>query len=737
MSRASGGRSRRKDRDADEDEEEEKPRRSAAAASSSAAASRRKGKAAAGSDDDAPAFDMADIEAELRAADAEAAGDDSPPPVERKRRFPKRELTVDSAASSRANSRANSRAGSRKGSAESAAAASSQKLVRMEDLDRWKWASKYTEEGDQTTERLQANLLAWERVPLPANDLVDVAGTMQLRKFLWKNKKIVRQGVPPAHRLLVWSVVSGARTMPDRLEHLNRYAYYLSQAHTLSSKTQKEIAADIPRALNAHPKFSSKTTKEGAEELRRVLSAFAVRSSPNIGYVNSLSHIAAYFLLFYNDEEAFWILCALVDIVLPPDYFTQSLLGLRADAMLLKLLVYQRMPKLHAHFAALGLDVYSVGIKWLMTLYFLCLSKECVARMLDVLFVEGSNILVSMGLAFFHHHTPDLLERDDLMELLSFIGSMGAASGLTDNEYLMRLALRESTCKLGEEDDKRRQIERAVMANAYMKDLQQTQLHRKAEDEKRKADLEATAKREREEEESLALGVEMFKIGQYGDAKLTTVTMERHGSADWIVRWTSKRKKGDEASLLISHCTLHFGLRHGNFASRPEFQKRFTTAKKHAFTLFDADKKRSLDLVAQTSHDMQSWKALFYRAGFPLRNAAAVLRLRRRIEKKKTLKRMQLAARGKFNVRIESSDDDYDLSDEGTDTPEEGAAPAAASSASASASASAAAASSAKSNGASRRRTPVKAEEEEDDEEEERRERNKSRRGRRRDDDDD
>lgn len=34
--------------------------------------------------------------------------------------------------------------------------------------------------------------------------------------------------------------------------------------------------------------------------------------------------------------------------------------------MLMKCLVFQRLPKLHAHFAALGVDVYNVALKWLM-----------------------------------------------------------------------------------------------------------------------------------------------------------------------------------------------------------------------------------------------------------------------------------------------------------------------------------------------------------------------------------
>jgi hypothetical protein len=121
------------------------------------------------------------------------------------------------------------------------------------------------------------------------------------------------------------------------------------------------------------------------------------------------------------------------------------------------------------------------GLTWLLcacgvgpqTLYLLCLSKECIARVLDVLFLEGSNILVSIGLSFFHLHEKELLKLDDLMEVLQFIGQMG--SEITDNDALMKVVLKESRCKIGEEDEKRRQIERQVMENAYMKDLQKTQ----------------------------------------------------------------------------------------------------------------------------------------------------------------------------------------------------------------------------------------------------------------------
>lgn len=188
-------------------------------------------------------------------------------------------------------------------------------------------------------------------------------------------------------------------------------------------------------------------------------------------------------------------------------------------------------------------------------------------------------------------------------------------------------------------------------------------LHRKAEEARFKEAADALAKREQEEIEAVGMGCEMYKVGQHGDAKLTHVSLEKFGS-DWLITWRSKRKKGDEAQMKISECTLHFGLRHGNFHSRPEFAKKFLTAKKMSFTIQSPT--RSLDLVCQTSHDFEIFKKIFFKPGFPFKNEKSIQLLRRRIEKKKTIKRTAAARAGKnvASLRIESSDSDYDHSGE-------------------------------------------------------------------------
>jgi len=529
--------------------------------------------------------------------------------------------------------------------------------VCMTDLERWHGKST-VEHSEQDDEYVTAALKRWEKlkVPMPAVEHVDVHTTLTFRSWLWRHKKLARSGLPPCYRVRFWSIVSGALTIADRLERHHAFHSYLTRVEQqVSRQSIKEIHADLPRALNAHPKYAR--SKVGREELRQVLAALAARS-PSIGYVNSLSHIAAYFLLYYEPEEAFWLLCALVDIVLPPDYFTQSLLGSRTDALMIKLLVFQRLPKLHAHFHIHGIDLTPIVLKWLLTCYTLTLPLDCLHRMFDILFVEGSNILLAIALFLFHMNERELLAIDDTMQLMTRLQQIGNEQ--QDSDAMFNALLKSSVCTISATEEKRREVERQLLGDAYIKDLQKAQHHLQVEAEKRGADAEAQTAREKAEEEVLARGMRMYKIGAHGDAKITIVRLDRM-VGEWYVAWESKRKKAEEAQLRVSSCSLHFGVRHGHFHSRPEFAHRFRASKRLAFSFVSAD--RSLDVVCMSAAEMDAWKRVLMRPSFPCANAAAIQAMRRRIEKKKTIKRIKAAQAGKpTDVDIVSSEDDYDHS---------------------------------------------------------------------------
>jgi hypothetical protein len=77
-----------------------------------------------------------------------------------------------------------------------------------------------------------------------------------------------------------------------------------------------------------------------------------------------------------NQEEAFWVLCAMIERVLPEDFFSPTLLVSRACPMVLLDYVQDYMPKLFAHLGQLGVDLPAICFSWFLSLMTDCLPVE-------------------------------------------------------------------------------------------------------------------------------------------------------------------------------------------------------------------------------------------------------------------------------------------------------------------------------------------------------------------------
>ena len=88
-----------------------------------------------------------------------------------------------------------------------------------------------------------------------------------------------------------------------------------------------------------------------------------------MSYCTALAKIGAVVLLFCAEEEAFALLIMMLERVLPPQYFTKNSTDLRVDALVLRALAYERMPKLAAHCNALDIQLEQVFHPWLLNLF--------------------------------------------------------------------------------------------------------------------------------------------------------------------------------------------------------------------------------------------------------------------------------------------------------------------------------------------------------------------------------
>lgn len=51
-------------------------------------------------------------------------------------------------------------------------------------------------------------------------------------------------------------------------------------------------------------------------------------------------------LLFLEEEDVLWMMCALIEDLLPPSYFSSTLLGVQTDQRVLRQLIVQYLPAL-------------------------------------------------------------------------------------------------------------------------------------------------------------------------------------------------------------------------------------------------------------------------------------------------------------------------------------------------------------------------------------------------------
>ena len=58
--------------------------------------------------------------------------------------------------------------------------------------------------------------------------------------------------------------------------------------------------------------------------------------------------IAASLLLFMEEEESFWMMCAVVEDLVPASYFSTTLIGVQADQRVLRQLIVNYLPDVDA-----------------------------------------------------------------------------------------------------------------------------------------------------------------------------------------------------------------------------------------------------------------------------------------------------------------------------------------------------------------------------------------------------
>uniref|UniRef100_A0A8C2F6K7 TBC1 domain family member 8B n=1 Tax=Cyprinus carpio TaxID=7962 RepID=A0A8C2F6K7_CYPCA len=189
----------------------------------------------------------------------------------------------------------------------------------------------------------------------------------------------------------------------DMASHPGYYGRLLEECMGSSSLACDEIERDLHRSLPEHPAFQSDT---GISALRRVLTAYAHRN-PKIGYCQAMNILTSVLLLYAKEEEAFWLLVAVCERMLP-DYFNRRIIGALVDQAVFEELIREHLTQLTEHMTDLSF-FSSVSLSWFLTLFISVLPIESAVNVVDCFFYDGIKAILQLGLAVLDYNMDNLL----------------------------------------------------------------------------------------------------------------------------------------------------------------------------------------------------------------------------------------------------------------------------------------------------------------------------------------
>ncbi|NWH78335.1 TBCD1 protein, partial [Piaya cayana] len=279
---------------------------------------------------------------------------------------------------------------------------------------------------EEITPCLKDVTLIWEK-------MLSTPGRSKIKFDMEKIHSAVGQGVPRHHRGEVWKFLAEqyhlkhqfpSKQQPKDIPYKELLKQLTSQQHA--------ILIDLGRTFPTHPYFSAQLGA-GQLSLYNILKAYSLLDQ-EVGYCQGLSFVAGVLLLHMSEEDAFKMLKFLMfEVGLRKQY--------RPDMTILQIQMYQLSRLLHDYHRDLynHLEEHEIGpslyaAPWFLTMFASQFPLGFVARVFDMLFLQGTEAIFKVALSLLGSHKPLILQHENLETIVDFIKSTLPNLGLVQME---------------------------------------------------------------------------------------------------------------------------------------------------------------------------------------------------------------------------------------------------------------------------------------------------------------
>uniref|UniRef100_A0A480P452 Small G protein signaling modulator 3 n=1 Tax=Sus scrofa TaxID=9823 RepID=A0A480P452_PIG len=251
-----------------------------------------------------------------------------------------------------------------------------------------------------------------------------------------KLRALVLAGVPHSMRPQLWMRLSGA-LQKKRSSELT-YRELVKNSSNDDTMAAKQIEKDLLRTMPSNACFASESSV-GVPRLRRVLRALAWLY-PEIGYCQGTGMVAACLLLFLEEEDAFWMMCAIIEDLLPASYFSTTLLGVQTDQRVLRHLIVQYLPRLDKLLQEHDIELSLITLHWFLTAFASVVHIKLLLRLWDLFFYEGSLVLFQTTLGMLRLKEEELIQSENSASIFNTLSDI--PSQMEDADLLLGEAMR-------------------------------------------------------------------------------------------------------------------------------------------------------------------------------------------------------------------------------------------------------------------------------------------------------